>query len=350
MRSPPTTHPQLFAGRDEPILEPDLPIVDSHVHLFDRPPLRYMLDEYLADAGAGHRIVASVYVETQSFAGTEGPEMLRPLGEVEFANGMGAVAASGVYGDCLACAGIVGHADLRYGAAVGELLDRALALAPARFRGVRQVTIEVRNEANYRWITHRPPTGIMQHPRFHDGMRQVEARGLVFDSAIFHHQFAELMQLADAFPSTTIVLNHMGTAEPQSHDEAARRQAFVEWKDGIRELARRPNVVCKVGGLGLPHWGLGLHQRTDPIGYEELAAAWRPFVETSVEVFGPQRCMMESNFPPDGRSAGFIPLWNALKLIVRNCSAEEKAALFHDTAARVYRLDLPAAPAASHPT
>lgn len=348
--TPLPTHPQLFAGRDEPILDPDLAIVDSHHHLFDRSPLRYLLDEYLADARAGHRIVASVYVETQAFVRSDGPEMLRPLGEIEFANGVGAVAASGVYGDCRACAGIVGYADLRFGDAVGELLDRALALAPERFRGIRQVTIEPRNNTSFRWMTSRPPTDVMRHPRFRDGMRQLEARGLVFDSAIFHHQFGELTQLADAFPSMTIVLNHMGIAEPLSYDDAARRQAFIEWKDGIRELARRPNVICKVGGLGLPHWGLGFHERTDPIGYQEIAAAWKPFVETSIELFGPQRCMMESDFPPDGRSAGFVPLWNALKYITRSCSPQDKAALFHDNAVRVYRLDLPAASAATSGT
>lgn len=334
-----STHPQLFAGRDEPVLDPDLPIVDSHHHLFDRPPLRYLLDEYLADARAGHRVVASVYVETQAFARPDGPEMLRPLGEIEFANGVAAAAASGTYGDCRVCAGIVGHADLRFGAAIGDLLDRALALAPRRFRGIRQVTIEPRDEAHHRYITHRPPTGVMQHPRFHDGMRQLQARGLVFDSSVFHHQIPDLAQLADAFPATAIVLNHMGIAVGDGGG-GARRQAFLEWEHSMRELARRPNVVCKVGGLGLPYWGFGFHLRTEPIGYEELAAAWKPFVETTIELFGPQRCMMESNFPPDGRSSGFVPLWNALKHIVRGCSAQDKAALFHDNAVRIYGLEM----------
>jgi L-fuconolactonase len=345
MLTAPPTHPQLFAGRDEPILEPDLPIVDSHIHLFDRPPLRYLLDEYMADARSGHRVVASVYVETQSFARIDGPEMLRPLGEIEFANGLGAMAASGVYGDCRACAGIVGYADLRFGDAIGEYFDQALALAPGRFRGIRQVTIEPRTEAHYRYITHRPPTGVMQDPRFHDGMRQLQARELVFDSSIFHHQILDLAHLADAFPATPIVLNHMGIAVPSGDGEAARKQAFAEWNEAMRELARRPNVVIKVGGLGLPFWGFGFHERTDPIGHEELAAAWRPFVETTLELFGATRCMVESNFPPDGRSAGFVPLLNALKYIVRNCSAQEKAALFHETAVRTYRLELQATPA-----
>ncbi|MCX8005562.1 MAG: amidohydrolase family protein [Burkholderiaceae bacterium] len=347
MLTPPPTHPQLLAGRDEPILDPDLPIVDSHIHLFDRPPLRYLLDEYLADARSGHRVVASVYVETQSFARSDGPEMLRPLGEIEFANGLGAMADSGVYGECRVCAGIVGHADLRFGDAIGEYLDQALALAPRRFRGIRQVTIEPRSEAAYRYITHRPPTGVMQHPRFHDGMRQVQARGLVFDASVFHHQILDLAHLADAFTETPFVLNHMGLAVPSGDGEAARRQAFAEWHEAMRELAQRPNVVVKVGGLGLPFWGFGFHERTDPIGHEELAAAWRPFVETTLELFGATRCMVESNFPPDGRSAGFVPLLNALKLIVRNSSAQEKAALFHDTAVRTYRLNLQPASATS---
>jgi L-fuconolactonase len=342
----PATHPQLFAGRDEPILDPDLPIVDSHHHLYHRrDQLRYLLDEYLADAGAGHRIVASVYLEIQAFARLDGPPMLRPLGEIEFANGLGAMAASGVYGDCRACAGIVGHADLRHGAAIGEYLDAALALAPQRLRGIRQVTIEPRNEADYRYITHRPPTGVMQHPRFHDGVRELVKRGLVFDAAVFHHQQSALAALADAFPDLTIVHNHMGTAVPRADDAAAQRQAFVEWRDGMRELARRPNVMCKIGGLGLPFWGFGFHHRTDPVGYLELAAAWKPFVETSIELFGPQRCLMESNYPVDGRSAGFVPLWNALKHLTRDCAPADRLAMFHDNAARVYRLDLPSRPA-----
>jgi predicted TIM-barrel fold metal-dependent hydrolase len=337
---PPATHPQLFAGRGEPILDADLPIIDSHHHLFDRPPLRYMVDEYLADARAGHRIVASVYVETQAFARRDGPEMLRPLGEIEFANGVGAVGASGVYGDCQVCAGIVGHADLRFGAAIGALLDQALALAPQRFKGVRQITIEHPGEAPFRFITHRPPVGVMRHPEFAHGFRQLAARGLSFDAAVFHHQMADIAALADAFPGTTIVLNHFGHAMALDMDEVARAQVFRDWHAALRDVARRPNVMCKVGGLGLPFWGFGFHTRTAPIGYLELADAWRPWIETALDAFGPDRCMMESNFPPDGRSAGFVPLWNAMKHIVRGCSADEKAALFHRTAARVYRLDL----------
>jgi L-fuconolactonase len=335
-------HKQLLAGRDEPILDPDLAIIDAHHHLFDRPALRYMLDEYLADVRAGHRIVASVYVETLAFARPDGPEVLRPLGEIEFADGIGAITASGLHRDCRVCAGIVAYADLRLGDAVAELLDRALELAPERFRGVRQITLDDPSEAAYRYITNRPPRGVMQSPGFRPGFRHLGPRGLSFDAAVFHHQLPEVADLADAFPDTTIVLDHMGQAMGMETDEQGGAQVFCKWRESLRDLARRPNVVCKIGGLGLPFWGFGFESRDDPVGYLELADAWKPYVETAIEAFGTDRSMMESNFPPDARSCGFVPLWNALKHIVRDCTADEKAALFHRTAVRVYRLDLPA--------
>jgi predicted TIM-barrel fold metal-dependent hydrolase len=172
-------------------------------------------------------------------------------------------------------------------------------------------------------------------------LQQIFQRGLTFDAAIFHHQLPALMDLADTFPDGTFVLNHCGHAMAMDRDENGRTEVFREYRALLYEVARRPNVLCKVGGLGMPFWGFRFEERQDPIGYQELAAAWRPYVETTIEAFGADRCMMESNFPPDGRSAGFVPTWNALKYIVRAASPDEKAQLFHDTAARIYRLCLP---------
>ena len=217
---------QLHVGRDEPILEPDLPIVDSHFHLWDRPALRYMFEDYLADIRAGHRIVASVFVETQAFARKDGPEMLRPLGEVEFANGVGAMADSGVYGDCRVCAGIVGHADLRHGAKIGEYLDRAMAIAPERFRGVRQITIDDPDEAPYRYLTLRPARGLTRHPEFRSAFAEIGKRGLTFDAAMFHHQLGDALELADAFPDTTIVIGHAGHLQAMGLDAQVREGIF----------------------------------------------------------------------------------------------------------------------------
>jgi L-fuconolactonase len=283
-----------------------------------------------------------VYVETLAFARTDGPAVLRPLGEIEFANGIGAMCDSGRYG-CRACAAIVGHADLRLGDQVAELLDCATERAPARFRGVRQVTIEDPSDAPYRFIPNRPPSGVMKSAGFRPAFAHLAKRGLSFDAAVFHHQLPEVIELSDAFPDTTIVLNHCGHAMAMDLDKQPdRQQVFREYRRLMTEAARRPNIHCKVGGLGMPFWGFRFEERKDPIGYRELAAAWRPYVETAIEAFGAERCLMESNYPPDGRSAGFVPLWNALKHIVRSASADEKAALFHGTAAKVYRIRQPA--------
>ena len=334
-----TTHSKRLDGRDEPILDPDIAIVDAHHHLFDKPQQRYMLDEYLEDVRTGHRIVASIYVEAKSFYRADGPELLRPLGEIEFANGVGAMCASGHFGDIRLCAGIVGFADLRNGEQVGELLDRAMACAPERFRGIRQSTMEDSRDAPFRWnFTGRPPGGISRHPRFREGLRQVALRGLTFDATGFHHQLPELSAFADAFDGMKVILNHMTVAAGVELNPDEQAALFTEWRRNLFETARRPNVFCKIGGLGMPMWGFGFQDRQEAVGYRELAEVWRPFVETAIEAFGPERCMMESNFPPDGLSCGFVPCWNALKHIASGYSSDEKAALFNRTASQVYRI------------
>jgi predicted TIM-barrel fold metal-dependent hydrolase len=327
-------------GRDEPILAPDTLIIDAHHHLFDRPALRYMLDDYLNDVRAGHRVVASVYVETQAFIRIEGPEVLRSIGEIEFANGVGAMCASGVYGNVRACAAIVGYADLRLGDEIARLLDRALEAAPERYRGVRQIAMEHSTEAPFRFFTHRPPVELLSHPGFRKAFRHLAPRGLIFDAAVFNHQLPDIVALADAFPETTMTLNHAGVALGLDMDAKSRMELFHRWRNDLFDLAQRPNVYCKVGGLGMPFWGFGLENRSDPVGYRELSNLWRPYVETAIQAFGAHRCMLESNFPPDGRSCGYVPLWNALKDIVSGCSAAERADLFHATAARIHRIDL----------
>ncbi len=329
-------------GRNETIIDPERPIIDAHHHLFDKPALTYMLDEYLDDIRAGHNIVASVYVEASAFHSVDGPEVLRPLGEVEFANGVGAMCASGAYGDIRLCAGIVGYADLRMGERVGWLFDRAMAAAPQRFRGIRQITMEHPSDAPFKYFfTGRPPAGVFQHPEFRKGFAELAKRGLAYDATGFHLQLPDISALADAFPDTPIIINHMTVAMGLEMDADARAELFREWSVALKDTAQRPNVVCKIGGMGMPIWGFGFDERKDTIGYKELAETWRPFIETTVEYFGAERCMMESNYPPDSRSCGYVPLWNALKTAVAGASEDEKTALFSGTAKRVYKLDIP---------
>lgn len=328
-------------GRDEPVLEPDLPIVDSHIHLFDLPGNRYMVEDYLADAQGGHNVLAAVYCETQAFSRTDGPEWMRPLGEVEFANGVAAMTATGRYGRCVVGAGIIGHANLTFGSRIGELLDRCMEAAPERYRGVRHVTLDYPDERPFQFImTYRPPAGVLETPGFPLGLAELQKRGLTYDAAIYDPSLPRLTELVDRFPDLTVVLNHIGNFVGVDMSKEERAEQFRRLSGNLRRLAERPNVSCKVGGLGMPQVGFGFERRDDPLGYVELAEAWRPHVDLAIEAFGTHRCLIESNFPPDGRSGGFVPTLNAYKHILRGLSSDEKLDVFARNAARTYRLDI----------
>jgi L-fuconolactonase len=314
----------------------DIPVIDAHHHLFDRPGRRYLLDEFLTDS-AGHQISDTVYVETQAFARIGGPLVLRPLGEVEFANGIGAIGANERYGRCHVAAAIVGYADLT-DERVDELLDRSLESAPERFRGIRQLTIEHHNDAPFVHMTHPPRAGLLRSAEFARGFRHLAPRGLSFDAAVFHPQLPDLAAIADANPDTTIVLNHLGIAMAMDCDDAGRDAVFLEWRKNLRDLARRPNVMCKITGLALPYWGFKFEMRSEAPTAAELIKAWRPYVETAIEAFTPDRCLIGSNFPNDGTVCDYTTLWSVYKAIIRDYSKDEQWSLLHDAAARIYRI------------
>ncbi len=328
-------------GRNEAIIDPDLPIIDAHIHLWDMPNNRYMFDDYLQDAQGGHNVVASIYCESQRFIRDDGPEHLRPIGEIEYANGVAAMTATGHYGKCQVAAGIIGHANLTNGALIGELLDRCLESAPERFRGVRHVTLDYPDERPFKYImSYRPPAGLLDHPQFTHGLTELSKRGLTYDAAIYDPSLPKLTNMIDQHPDLTVILNHMGNVVRIDMSSQEKQQQFERWSGELKEIAKRPNVQCKIGGLGMPICGFGFEHRTDEIGYLELADAWQPFVETAIETFGPERCIFVSNFPPDGRSGGYIPTLNAYKHILRDYSDDEKRDIFGRNAARVYRLDI----------
>lgn len=328
-------------GRDEVILEPELPIIDAHFHLLDVPELRYMLDEYLHDARAGHNIVGSVYIETKNFSRRTGPDVLKPLGEIEFANGIGAMCEASGDGMPRVNAGIVAHADMRLGDSVAELFDKGLQLAPDRLKGFRHVALDYPDDAPYRFMLASPPRGLLSNVGFRKAFRHLAPRGLSFDITVFHSQLHEVIELADAFPDTSIVLDHLGMPMNLDATRAQKADIFRLWRDTLQMLALRQNVSCKIGGLGMPFSGFGFENKREPTGYLDLAAAWQPFVDTAIEIFGTERAMMESNYPPDAYSGGYVPLWNAMKFITRSYSETEKADLYHATARRVYRLNIP---------
>jgi L-fuconolactonase len=338
----PTPHlpvrPDWLAKRQEEILEPELPIVDPHHHLVDRANTgRYLLPELLADTGSGHNIVATVYLEWLSMYRAEGPVPLRPVGEVEFANGVAAIAASETFGKTKVCAGIVAYADLMLGDQVEEVLEAMILAGGGRFRGIRYISASHPDEAA-RGSSINRPSGLLLNAKVREGFAKLHPLGLSFDAWMYFTQLGELVDLARAFPETPIVLDHVGGPIGIGPYAGKRDDVFTEWKNSITELARCPNVHVKLGGLGMRLFGFDVHAGELPPSSEELATLWRPYIETCIEAFGPARAMFESNFPVDKGSGSYQVFWNAFKRIAAGCSADEKTALFSGTASRFYRL------------
>ena len=319
---------------DEAVIDPALPIIDPHHHLWDRDN-RYLFDDLLDDTESGHNIRATVYIQCRSMYRADGPVDMQAIGETEFVNGVAAMSASGFYGDIRACAGIVSHADLRIGSRVGGVLDAHAQVAGSRFKGIRFST-PWDNDVSLTPV--RPDKGIMMDKRWREGFAELGKRKLTYDSLLFHTQLGELTDLAHAFPDTTIVLNHVGNPIGLGPYASKRDEVFAQWSKSIAEIAKCENVVIKLGGFGMHIFGFGLDKRGKPPLSEELAQLWKPYYDVCVAAFGPKRSMFESNFPVDKISCTYKTIWNTFKRMAVGCSASEKADLFHDTAARVYRL------------
>jgi predicted TIM-barrel fold metal-dependent hydrolase len=311
----------------EEILEPGLLICDPHHHLWDHPGSRYMVEELTADTGSGHSIERTVFVECLSGYRTEGPEPFRPLGETEF------VVAADPAGFI---AGIVGFADLRL-PEIGDVLAAHIDAGAGRFRGIRHASAwdpspEIRPSHT------NPPPGLLDDPAFRSGFAALGRAGLSFDAWLYHPQIPELTDLARAHPDVSIVLDHLGGPLGIGPYRDGRDEIFKTWRLAMEDLARCPNVVVKLGGIGMPVFGMAWHRQPDATTSSDLAAAWGDDIRWCIDQFGVDRCMFESNFPVDKASCSYAVLWNAFKRIVADASPADKAALFHDTASRTYRL------------
>lgn len=327
-----------FFSEPEPeVLLPDLPIIDCHHHLWMHDGSRYLLDEFVTDLASGHKVVATVYVECGAMYRRSGPPALRSLGEAEFVAGMGAMSDSGLFGPTRVCAAFVGAADLTLGSEVDEVLDALDAASAGRLRGVRGVAIWDSDPSINPGARQQAPRGLLLDPVFQAGVARLAARSLVYDAWQYHPQLPDVCSLADAFPDLPIVVNHCGGllgVGPYAHPDT-----FAHWRAAVTEVARRPNTLMKLGGLSRRRCGFGFEDRSSPPTVEELAKTWRPYVETCVDLFGPTRCMFESNFPPDQVAGSYRTLWNAYKLTALSYSETEQVALFSGTARRVYGID-----------
>ena len=323
----------------ETALEPALPICDPHHHVWAQRPeppayRRYLLPELAADIrDSGHNVRSTVFIEVRAFYRADGPQEMRPVGEVAHVNGLADEAASGRHGPAKIAAAIVGHADLKLGDRVAPELEAMQAASP-RFRGIRHATgWDASSE-----LAQRDVQGVMAASQYRAGARVLGKMGLTLDNSLYHTQLHDLAALARAVPEVTIVLNHIGGLVRVGPYANRDDEVLADWRRGIAAVAACPNVVLKLGGVGQKRFGFDWFTRAEPIGSEELAEALAPLMHYCIEKFGPDRCMFESNFPLDKVSYSYAVVFNAFKRLSGRYSPGERAALFHDTAARVYRM------------
>ncbi|MBW6425031.1 amidohydrolase family protein [Rhizobium sp. XQZ8] len=316
----------------EPVIEPDLPIIDPHQHFWRKPDNDFLPADYAAEADAsGHKIVGTVFIECGSNHFNDGPVPFRPVGET-------IAAVADTEGKAGLAAGIIVRADLTLGADVGPVLDAHLQAGAGRMRGIRH---SLRWDGSGIGMSGRSgPRHLAMDPQFRAGFAELGKRDLIFEAWTFHPQLAELADLAAAFPETSIIVNHLGMPLGIGPYAGRRDEVFSEWRNGMAALAHCPNVWMKLGGLGMLYWGWDHYAAPRPPDSATLAMEWRPYIETAIELFGPERCFFESNWPVDKQTCGFRTLWNTFKRVTTSFSADEKRALYFESARSAYRLKL----------
>lgn len=318
----------------EEVLEPDLPIIDPHHHLWDlrgRNGMSFRQEVYLCEeisrdiASSGHNVVQTVFAQCGAFYRADGPEELRCVGETEFVHGIAAMSRSGMYGPTRLCTGIFSAADLRLGDKAAPVLEAHLH-ASEYFRGVRTAFPSDLNDA------------------FLKGFALLEKYNLSYDNwSPDFTRLPRLADLADTFPSVTVIVNHLGGRIDPAADEAE----LSAWRSAIDAVAACSNTVMKLGGaqMRVGDWEppYHMHQTDEPWSSDAFLEQLLPRYQYALEAFGPARCMFESNFPVDKDCISYRTLWNLFKKIARalGLSESEKRDVFSGTAARAYRLTAP---------
>lgn len=330
--NPPPDDAWLARATPEPVLEPDLPIVDAHHHFWESRPWPYGIDDYRADAGLGHDVGQSICVEGGSFHRTTGPIALRGVGEVEAVRAASACAS----GRPRVAAAIVAAADPTATGDFDLVLDALDAAGGGRLSGIRY-SVASHPDPSYRGRFAARPPGLLSAPEVARVAAMLGERGLLFETWLLQHQIGEAERLAAACPTTTIVIDHLGgplgAGRYREDPDAA-----AAWRESLARLAERPNVRLKLGGLGMVSLGARFREQATPPSSETLAASWACRILPAISLFGPERCMFESNFPVDRGQTGWVALWNAFKRVVAHLPLSARCDLFAGTARRTYRL------------
>lgn len=320
-----------LAQYQEDILEPELAICDAHHHLWDYPSYRYLSDQLLADVAGGHNVVSTIYMECMWSYDKDAAEHLQSVGETRFVR---AVEDAHRGNACEIAKRMVGGIHLDK-VGVAEALDTHVEANPS-FRGIRHAT-------GWHPSTEVRPThmgagkGLMADAKFRVGFAELGKRALSFDAWLYHNNIVELADLAQSFPDTQIILDHTGGPLGIGPYQGKQDEVFTQWKKAIDILSQYSNVAVKIGGLNMQINGYGWETKPLPPTSQELAEATQHYYRHTIEKFGVERCMWQSNFPVDKVSCSYDVLWNSFKRICSGFSDSEKAWLFHDTAANVYK-------------
>ena len=325
---------------EDPIL-PNIPIIDPHHHLWDVGFGRYYIEELLEDINSsGHNIVSTVYIMSSSntkIYSKDGLEEFKPLTEIEFATSEGKRADLIPNNKVKVNASIVGSVDLTYGNKLKPVLEKAVNISEGRLKGIRML-LASHTDPRISSGAVKSDLGLMLHPNFIDGAKCIQDANLSLDFWIYHTQLNEMEKIARALPDLTIILNHIGGPIHLGEYEGKQAATHREWRSAMMRLSRIPNINVKLGGLGMAVNGAKFHNSKFPPNSVQLSDVWKPWIYETIDMFGFDRCMFESNFPVDKGSCSYGTLWNAFKILATDMSDDEKNKLFSKNAARIYKI------------
>ena len=330
----------------EDVIDPEQRIIDPHHHLWPKTTegsanvkrlrlYNYMLEDFWQDTSSGHNVTDSVYIECSEFFWSSEKEHLNPVGETEHIKGLAQLSQKNSTKTSIS--GIIGHANLLLGKDVNEVLERHIDIGGNLFKGIRHAgSWDPSDKINN--SHHNPPRDMYLMKEFGEGVKALRNKSLVFEAWQYHHQLTQVAHLARNNPDLVIVLDHFSGPLGVGSYATKKEEVYDNWKKDLKELSRCDNVFAKLGGLAMPVNGLGFETNLNPPTSNEFMSNQRQFYLTTIDFFGTERCMFESNFPVDKYSVSYHVLWNAFKNLVKDFSQTEKDHLFFKTASNVYNI------------
>ena len=322
----------------EEIINPELPIIDPHHHLWNGDnqlagSFPYLIENLNEDTFSGHNIVGTIFMECAQGYFLDGEEKYKPVGETEFVINL--IKDSEKLSKSTNIMGIIGFADLMLGHEVKDVLNRHQSKGEGLFRGIRHAAGWDKNNEIHNSHSN-PIENIYHNKSFMKGAEELINLNLTFDAWHYHHQINDLSIFAKKYPELTIIHDHFGGPLGVGPYEGKKEEIFKKWKDDISLLSESKNVFAKLGGLAMPVNGWNFHKQNKPASSDQIVDMHHEYYLHTINCFGVERCMFESNFPVDRRSVSYHILWNAFKKMVLDYSDEDKNKLFFKNAKDVY--------------